>query len=305
MVAATGAGPPRSPSAWAAAARHTAQVPELPEVETIRRQLGPRLMGRTVVEATAFPHEKFLPALDTVGDTIVDLQRRGKFLIAGLSGPEPGRAERELVVHLGMTGQLLLDDRADVVPDGGSAPDPYERASWSLDDGAVVRFRDVRRFGRIVVAGAGDRSWSATLSQMGPEPFDPSFDAVFLRERVRRSTRAIKTQLLSQRIVAGVGNIYADEALWAAGVHPRATRLSRPGAVRLVDALRSVLQAGIDAGGTTLRDYRTADGGTGAFQHELRCYGRAGEPCDRCGGPLRRVVIDARSTTFCPSCQRR
>ncbi len=290
-------------------------MPELPEVETIRRQLGPRLLGRTVVDATAYPHEKFLPALDTVGDTIVDLHRRGKFLIAGLSRRESGPADRELVVHLGMTGQLLLDDRADVVPDtrSGSDPvadtrsgsDPHQRASWSLDDGSVLRFRDVRRFGRIVVADPGDRSWSATLSQMGPEPFDPSFDAEFLRDRVRRSTRAVKTQLLSQRIVAGVGNIYADEARWAARVHPRANRLSRPAAGRLVDALRSVLQAGIDAGGTTLRDYRTADGGSGAFQHELRCYGRAGEPCDRCGGTLRRVVIDARSTTFCATCQRR
>lgn len=290
-------------------------MPELPEVETIRRQLGPRLLGRTVVDATAYPHEKFLPALDTVGDTIVDLHRRGKFLIAGLSRRESGPADRELVLHLGMTGQLLLDDRADVVPDTGSGTDPvadtrsgsdpHQRASWSLDDGSVLRFRDVRRFGRIVVADPGDRSWSATLSQMGPEPFDPSFDAEFLRDRVRRSTRAVKTQLLSQRIVAGVGNIYADEALWAARVHPRANRLSRPAAGRLVDALRSVLQAGIDAGGTTLRDYRTADGGSGAFQHELRCYGRAGEPCDRCGGTLRRVVIDARSTTFCATCQRR
>ncbi len=300
-------------------------MPELPEVETIRRQLGPRLLGRTVVDATAYPHEKFLPALDTVGDTIVDLHRRGKFLIAGLSRRESGPADRELVVHLGMTGQLLLDDRADVVPDtrSGSDPvadtgpgsdpvadtrsgsDPHQRASWSLDDGSVLRFRDVRRFGRIVVADPGDRSWSATLSQMGPEPFDPSFDAEFLRDRVRRSTRAVKTQLLSQRIVAGVGNISADEALLAARVHHRANRLSRPAAGRLVDALRSVLQAGIDAGGTTLRDYRTADGGSGAFQHELRCYGRAGEPCDRCGGTLRRVVIDARSTTFCATCQRR
>lgn len=290
-------------------------MPELPEVETIRRQLGPRLLGRTVVDATAYPHEKFLPALDTVGDTIVDLHRRGKFLIAGLSRRELGPADRELVLHLGMTGQLLLDDRADVVPytgsgtdpvaDTRSGSDPHQRASWSLDDGSVLRFRDVRRFGRIVVADPGDRSWSATLSQMGPEPFDPSFDAEFLRDRVRRSTRAVKTQLLSQRIVAGVGNIYADEALWAARVHPRANRLSRPAAGRLVDALRSVLQAGIDAGGTTLRDYRTADGGSGAFQHELRCYGRAGEPCDRCGGTLRRVVIDARSTTFCATCQRR
>jgi formamidopyrimidine-DNA glycosylase len=280
-------------------------VPELPEVETIRRQLGPRLAGRTVVDATAYPHEKFLPALDTVGDTIVDLERRGKFLIAGLSRREREPADRELVVHLGMTGQLLLDDRADVDPNAGSGSDRHQRASWSLDDGSVVRFRDVRRFGRIVVADAGDRSWSATLSQMGPEPFDPTFDAAFLRDRVRQSTRAIKTQLLSQRIVAGVGNIYADEALWAAGIHPRATRLSRPAADRLVDALQSVLRAGIDAGGTTLRDYRTADGGSGEFQHELRCYGRAGEPCERCGGQLRRIVIDARSTTFCSTCQRR
>ena len=279
-------------------------MPELPEVETIRRQLGPRMVGRTVVDATAYPHGKFLPALETPGATVVDLRRRGKFLIAGLGDPVTAEIDRELVVHLGMTGQLLVDGPV-VGATGSVGPDPHERASWTLDDGTVVRFRDVRRFGRIVVVDAGDHSWSGTLSAMGPEPFDPAFDAAFLHERVRRSRRAIKTQLLSQRIVAGVGNIYADEALWEAGVHPRATRLSRPAAGRLVDALRAVLQAGIDAGGTTLRDYRTADGGAGAFQHQLQCYGRGGEPCTRCGGELRRIVVDARSTTFCPACQRR
>jgi len=279
-------------------------VPELPEVETIRRQLSHRLTGRRIVDARAFDHDKFLPGLGAVGHTVSSVGRRGKYLLIRLeptAADEPQRSgpgELELIVHLGMTGQLSHSRSEDHV-------DPYERAAWRLDDGSELVLRDVRRFGRVALVPAGDHSHSATLATMGPEPFDDAFDAELLRSRVNGSRRAIKTHLLSQRIVAGVGNIYADEALWDAGVHPAARRLTRPAATRLVESLRAVLRAGIDAGGTTLRDYRDAGGGSGSFQFQLRCYGRAGEPCERCGSLLRRTTIDARSTTWCPSCQRR
>ena len=283
-------------------------MPELPEVETIRRQLEGELVGRHIDDAWAFPHAKFDQAHDAVGGTFTRLGRRGKYLIATLSGvagrgePDPttpAGAGVELVVHLGMTGRLA------VVEVTSLEDTPHLRASWTLDDGRVLQFVDVRRFGRIAVVDAGDHRSLATLDRIGPEPFDDAFDAERLRRTVNASRRAVKTQLLAQRVVAGVGNIYADEALWLAGVHPASRRLTRADAERLRDAVREVLQAGIDHGGTTLRDYRDARGGTGTNQHRLACYGRFGEPCPRCGTELRRTVIDARTTTFCPVCQRR
>jgi len=144
-----------------------------------------------------------------------------------------------------------------------------------------------------------------TLAALGPEPFDPAFTAASLRDAVNRSQTRVKTQLLGQRIVAGVGNIYADEALWRAQVHPASRRLTLPAAGRLRGAIIDVLAEGIDHGGTTLRDYRTVEGREGGNQHRLDCYGRAGLPCPRCGTELKRSVIDGRGTTHCPACQRR
>lgn len=280
-------------------------MPELPEVETIRRQLEPRLTGRSVVGAWAFPSAKFDPAPDAVGATVGHVRRRGKYLLVDLHrgpGPAGGAPDEELVVHLGMTGRLAVRDGG--LHRDGARP-PHLRAEWALDDGRTLEFVDVRRFGRIAVVDAGDHRSLPTLAALGPEPFDDAFDPQTLRRAVNASRRAVKTQLLSQRPVAGVGNIYADEALWRARVHPRARRITRDQALRLRDAVRATLREGIDHGGTTLRDYRDADGGSGTHQFELDCYGRADEPCRRCGTALRRCVVDARSTTFCPTCQRR
>lgn len=265
-------------------------MPELPEVETVRRGLEPLVVGRRVLEADSHPSSKFTAAREVVGARIGRVDRRGKYLLLPLDDG------RRLVVHLGMTGQLR---RAE-----GDAVDPYVRAWWSLDDGSVLEFRDVRRFGRIAVVG-DDVSALPTLAALGPEPFDEAFDDEHLWRALRRSNVRIKTQLLSQRPVAGVGNIYADEALWRAGVHPAARRISRPAAARLRQAIVDVLAEGIAHGGTTLRDYRTVEGTTGEHQHALDCYGRAGQPCRRCGTELRRSVVDARGTTHCPTCQRR
>jgi formamidopyrimidine-DNA glycosylase len=265
-------------------------VPELPEVETVRRQLEPLVAGRRVTDAWAHPSVKFASAVEAVGVRIEGVGRRGKYLLAPLDDG------RELVVHLGMTGQLRLRP---------GALDPYVRAWWALDDGQVLELRDVRRFGRIGVVPAGEYATLPTLAALGPEPWDPILDGDGLWRRLRTSRVRVKTQLLSQRPMAGVGNIYADEALWRAGIHPGRRTVTRAEAARLLPALREVLDQGIANGGTTLRDYRDASGDEGRNQLELNCYGRAGEPCVRCGGELRRSVIDGRGTTHCPTCQPR
>jgi formamidopyrimidine-DNA glycosylase len=264
-------------------------VPELPEVETIRRQLEPRLAGRRVVDATAHESPKFAPARDAIGAAVTAVTRRGKYLVMPLDDGH------ELVVHLGMTGTLALDDTVD----------PYVRARWLLDDGRTLRYRDIRRFGRIAVVKAGEYDALPTLATQGPDPFSDEFTPDGLWRSLRRSRSRIKTQLLSQRPVAGVGNIYADEALWLARIDPARRSITRVEAERLHGALRTVLAQGVANGGTTLRDYRTVDGDEGTNQHALECYGRHDQPCTRCGTLLVRRVLDARGTTHCPSCQPR
>ncbi|NNK91656.1 MAG: bifunctional DNA-formamidopyrimidine glycosylase/DNA-(apurinic or apyrimidinic site) lyase [Acidimicrobiia bacterium] len=274
-------------------------MPELPEVETIRRQLEPRLSGRTFEAGDAHPSTKFSPALDALGAMVTGVDRRGKYLLIGLDD------DRELVAHLGMTGSFHFAAAGDAThPPACADHDPYVRAVWRLDNGEELVFRDVRRFGRLRVVPAGDYTEIPTLRTIGPEPLTSGFDGRSLVEAVRKSSRPIKTQLLSQRPVAGVGNIYADEALFLARIHPQSRRLGRARADRLARALKQVLQSGIDHGGTTLRDYVNADGAIGSNQHELMVYGRAGEPCPVCGHELASRVIDARTATFCRRCQR-
>jgi len=275
-------------------------MPELPEVETIRRQLDGALGGRRVVEAGSHPSAKFTPARDVTGARLVAAGRRGKFL---LLGTDDGR---ELVIHLGMTGALSFHPRPDI------EGDPYLRAWWRLEatDGRreiseTMLFHDVRRFGRIRVVAAGEYETIPALAAAGPEPFDPDLDGRRLWLNLSKSRRRLKTQLLSQRPIAGVGNIYADEALWLAGISPFTTSIGLARATRLLEALRQVLGQGIDNGGTTFRDYRNLAGGSGSNQTALAVYGRAGAPCLRCGVTLRSAVLDARTTTWCPACQRR
>ncbi len=288
-------------------------MPELPEVETIRVALDPLLRGRTVVESGAHPSAKFSSAPAAVGARIGGVRRRGKYLLAdlaggeGAEGSEPARRQprppvdadptrRELVVHLGMTGQLGLD-----LDPGGR----YTRAWWALDDGTTLTFRDVRRFGRIAVVPAGDHRSLPTLHAIGPEPFDDAFTPDGLWRALHASSARVKTQLLSQRPVAGVGNIYADEALWRAEINPAARRVGRTRAARLHEGIRDALALGLANGGTTLRDYRTVSGEPGRNQAALACYGRAGLDCLRCGTTLRSAVLDGRTATWCPRCQAR
>lgn len=276
-------------------------MPELPEVETVRRQLAPRLLGRTVLESGSHSSAKFTPARDVTGSTFGSAGRRGKYLLLPLtsSAAKAGQPDRELIVHLGMTGKLQFRSGE---PDDS---DPHLRAWWQLDGDEILEFVDVRRFGRLRVVPSGDYSTIPTLHNAGPEPWDPELTPKRFWELLNKSRRVIKTKLLSQRPIAGVGNIYADEALWHAKINPKNTRLGKARAADLLEALQDVLDAGVQNGGTTLRDYRNVDGGTGSNQHELVAYGRAGQPCLRCDTTLTSEQIDARTTTWCPQCQAR
>jgi formamidopyrimidine-DNA glycosylase len=268
-------------------------VPELPEVETIRRQLEPLVVGRRLGEAWAFPHPKFTAALDATGASIERLARRGKYLLFGLDD------DRELVVHLGMTGSLR-------VRPAGDRGDPYVRAWWALDGGAegdALEYRDVRRFGRLAVAERG--SYAGTLAVQGPDALDAALTADEFWRSLRASRRAVKTQLMSQRPIAGVGNIYADEALWRARINPARRRVTRAQAAALLDAVRAVLRESLRYGGTTLTTYRDASGRSGRNQQRLDVYGQAGLPCPRCGTELRSRTLDGRRATWCPTCQPR
>ena len=275
-------------------------MPELPEVETVRRQLEPLVSNAKIIDTRAHRSPKFAPALEAIGSTVANVHRRGKYLLVGLLDPGQapgGPPSRELIVHLGMTGALHVDDT--------SPSDPYERASWALADGRTLWFRDIRRFGRIAGVSAGDHQALPTLHHLGPEPFDPALDGPRFHRALAASRSRVKTHLLSQRPIAGVGNIYADEALWRAGINPGIRRVGPTRAEALLGHIRDVLAEALDHGGTTLRDYRTPDRSTGQNQFRLDCYGRSGRPCRRCATPLISRELDQRTTTSCPNCQAR
>lgn len=270
-------------------------MPELPEVESVARQLRPRLVGRWILSVWADPQARFSDLQRAVGARITGLRRRGKYLLADLVAD---RERLELVMHLGMTGSFRFRDEDGWVPDG------YVRATLELDDG-VLDFRDVRRFGRLSVVAPGAYEGIATLAALGPEPLSDAFDPFTFHRALARTRMPVKPFLLTQRPVAGVGNIYADEALWRARVHPAARRLGRVRAQRLWQAIREVLREAIEREGTTFRDYQMVNGQSGRNAGFLVAYGQAGRGCPRCATPMRRTMIGGRGTTYCPSCQRR
>jgi formamidopyrimidine-DNA glycosylase len=291
-------------------------MPELPEVEVTRRRIAPLLVGRTIAEvATTRPSYFFLtpPARlrrALAGRRVESLARRGKYLVAALDDAS------RLVLHLGMTGQLFssaatsprllrASDRALLAPALQERFVPDEHTHLRLrfrDRGAEVWLRDARKFGKVLWLPPG-RS-SERLDRLGPDALDADAEHLFAASRGRRV--AVKSWLLDQAVLAGVGNIYADEALFLSSLRPtrRAGRLTRGDCARLAAAVRSVLERSIESGGSSIRDYLAPDGADGAYQAERRVYDRAGEACYRCGGLLRRVVIGARSSHYCPRCQR-
>ena len=273
-------------------------MPELPEVETVRRTLAQALVGRRIIGvvfgaftgcvAGVMP-EALHEAVS--GHRVVDVGRRGKYLLIGLD------SARTLAVHLRMTGELRLV--------GSDFPESaYQHLAFQLDDGRELRFSDVRKFGRIRLL---DPAALGELDQaLGPEPLDPDLTAPRFAAMLAERRRAVKGLLLDQGFIAGIGNIYADEALFQAGIHPlRAASSLSPGeAGALLDATRCVLRQAIDHRGTTLRNYRDGLGGAGTNQLFLAIYGRpAGEPCPRCGSPVQRIVVAQRGTRYCPVCQ--
>jgi formamidopyrimidine-DNA glycosylase len=273
-------------------------MPELPEVETIRLALEPHVVGRRFDQVTiddarlVRPFEPRAVAAELEGERVTALDRRGKYLIVRF---ESGRA---LLIHLRMTGSIRH------APPGSLEDDPYRRAVVRLDDGSDVAYRDVRRFGTWHLLEPHEVD-PYLAERLGREPLEPGFTARRLAERLADRRAPIKAALLDQRTVAGLGNIYADEALWRARVHPLrpAGTLERDEVTRLARGIRDALRAGIARQGASLRDYSTPDGARGRMQEEFRVYGRAGEPCRRCGTPIDKIRAAGRGTWYCPHCQ--
>ena len=275
-------------------------MPELPEVETVRRGLALKMNGRRIVLAELRRPDlrrPFPAALATrlEGARIGALGRRGKYILIEID------TDGLLLLHLGMSGRVTASN--------GDLPDaPHDHVVLTLDDGTVIRFNDARRFGLLDYVERSDAAQHPLLSGLGPEPLEPEFDGDYLAGAFAGKMTPIKSALLDQRIVAGLGNIYVCEALFRAGISPRrgAASISRARVERLVAGIKSVLSEAIEAGGSSLRNYVQADGELGYFQHRWAVYGHEGDPCPGCdcGGGVRRIVQSGRSTFFCAKRQR-
>ena len=265
-------------------------MPELPEVETERGRLAARVEGRTIARAAIAdprltrPEQPAWIAARLAGERVDAVERRGKYLVLRLAGGDV------LLVHLRMTGGFRYE------------PATHERAVLELDDGTRIAYRDIRRFGTWLLLDP-DEAEAHLAIRLGPEPLGRRFTTAFLAERLRGRKAPLKAAILDQRTVAGLGNIYADESLWHARIHPlrRAGELSEDEVAGLRDGIRRALRVGIRRQGADLGDGAYAGG---RMQHEFRVYGRAGEPCERCGTPIAKARVGGRGTWYCPGCQR-
>jgi formamidopyrimidine-DNA glycosylase len=273
-------------------------MPELPEVESVRRQLEPLLVGRSLERVEIAdprlvrPYEPAEVAAELEDERVAAVERRGKYLVVRF---ESGRV---LLIHLRMTGSLR------VTSPGEQRDDPHRRAVVTLDNGSDVAYHDVRRFGTWLLLEPGeDEPYLA--ARVGDEPLDTLFTAARLGERLDGRRTSLKAALLDQRTIAGLGNIYVDEALWRARLNPlrAASGLDVAELRRLHRGVRAALEHGLARQGSTLRDYRLPDGSAGAMQDEFHVYGRGGEPCDRCGTPIGKTRVGGRGTWYCPTCQ--
>ncbi len=274
-------------------------MPELPEIEVLRRSLEPHLVGRRIVavrvrnRALREPVAAAQLRRRAVGRRVTGLRRRGKFLLTDLEGGST------LVVHLGMSGRLTLAPLA-------AEAEPHEHLVFELDSGDKLRFRDPRRFGLTLALPTARLGRDRHFRHLGVEPLNGGFDGAVLAAAAAGRRGPVKSFLMDARIVVGVGNIYATEALFRAGIHPRRS-VARIGSERwsgLAAAVRAVLERAIVEGGTTLNDFADGEGREGLYQVSLAVYGREGEPCPRCGATVRRIVQAGRSTFYCPRCQR-
>lgn len=269
-------------------------MPELPEVETTRLGLMP-VLGSKVTEVTVRQHSLRLPVPDSLhelaGQTLATLTRRGKYL---LLGAETGSA----LIHLGMSGSLRLVTATDEYR-------KHDHVALTLDNGLALRFHDPRRFGLFLWLNEGNPAQHSLLASLGPEPLTEAFTVDYLFEASRRKSQPVKNFIMDSHVVVGVGNIYANEALFYAGIHPLfpANRLSVADYQRLHQHIRRILAAAIERGGTTLRDFVNSKGNPGYFQQELMVYGREGENCVICQQKLQLIRINNRSTVYCSQCQ--
>lgn len=271
-------------------------MPELPEVETARRGIEPHLLGRIVTAVTVRERRLRWPvphalARELTGQAIRSVTRRAKYLLLNTAA---GTA----ILHLGMSGSLR-------VLAADTPPLKHDHVDLVLDSGRLLRLRDPRRFGTILWT-RGDAQRHALLKDLGPEPLEDGFDGDYLFARSRGRKLAVKLFIMDSHVVVGVGNIYASEALFMAAIRPgkAAGRVSRAEYAALAKAIKKVLAASIEAGGTTLRDFMREDGEPGYFLQRLRVYDREGKPCYRCGAPIKQTVTGQRSTYYCPSCQK-
>ncbi len=271
-------------------------MPELPEVETTRRGIAPHLVGRRIERvvvrnpALRWPIPPQLPQL-LRGRKILAIDRRAKYLLFDLGNGT-------LIIHLGMSGSLRLTPAE-------TPAKKHDHFMLVLNSQMTLRLHDPRRFGA-VLWHRGDVGRHPLLASLGPEPLDEAFDAAYLHASCLDRKTPIKQHIMNNKVVVGIGNIYANEALFLAGIHPRraAGRIARPRIARLCDSIKTVLQSAIEQGGTTLRDFVHADGEPGYFSLRLHVYGKTGEPCYACGSPIRQIVIGQRSTFYCWRCQR-
>jgi formamidopyrimidine-DNA glycosylase len=277
-------------------------MPELPEVETTRRGLLGSVCGRRIRRAIVRHRGMRLPVPRGIeqrlaGAVVRQLRRRGKYLIfdCDTADGQPG----SLILHLGMSGRLWRVD-------SGTPPQKHDHFDLEMDNGRVIRLRDPRRFG-LVLWCKGDPLAHPLLMNIGPEPLTADFDGAVLHEGTRHRKTAIKPVIMDSRLVCGVGNIYANEALFRAGIDPRtpANRLSRARCNALAQEIKTVLSEAINAGGSSLRDYVGSDGMAGNFQNHFLVYGRAGQPCMRCGSIIRETKQAQRASCWCPGCQSR
>jgi formamidopyrimidine-DNA glycosylase len=283
-------------------------VPELPEVETVRRGLEPVLVGQVVAHVDVRrPDLRFpLPprlAERLTGCRVLALRRRSKYLLADLSSGET------LLLHLGMSGRILVSGtQIGEYFHQRATPERHDHVVIDMQGGARVTFNDARRFGAIDLMPTQGVESHKLLAGLGPEPLGNRFDAAYLAGRLAGRAMPVKAALLDQRIVAGLGNIYVCEALFRAGIAPtrRSGDVTQAEIERLVPIIREVLSEAIEAGGSSLRDYRQANGELGYFQHTFRVYGREGQPCQTpgCGHEIVRIVQSGRSSFYCPHCQR-
>ncbi|MBI4518826.1 MAG: bifunctional DNA-formamidopyrimidine glycosylase/DNA-(apurinic or apyrimidinic site) lyase [Deltaproteobacteria bacterium] len=273
-------------------------MPELPEIETVRRSLLPRLVGRRIEAAVVRERRLRRPippdfAARVVGQRIEAISRRAKYLLFHLSRGDC------MLAHLGMSGALLV--RAT-----GKAPQCHDHVCMRLTGRIELVLNDPRRFGLLAVARAEAVAELPELQRLGPDPLDPGLSTAALYASIHRSRRALKNLLLDQAVLAGVGNIYASEALFRAGIRPtrRGNRVRLAEVAPLLQAIRAVLAEAIAAGGSSISDYRDGNGRPGSFQLRFCAYDRAGQPCRKCGAVIRRVVQTGRSSFYCPACQR-